>query len=350
MFVFSITKTDGAFLAINTFLSFSDKVDSNGLVKLCENNNILPTEIRALSIKASSLEVAWGAQFKDFPNLCSLELVADTRIKVNCSSTSESSIETVIIRASEVWFNDGAFADSNNLSEVTIFGAILNGWHNGLAECLFQNCKNLKTIKGFYSGENLMPCVFNGCDALEKPLDFRVKHLGWRTFSNCFSLKTIHLHNGLISMGFEAFQNCRSLQDVYIPDTVVDLGKNTFRGCDHLLSVHLPKHITVIPEGFLSDCTLIKKVFLSDEIKSIEKDAFKNCVSLSKPWIPCELVSIGERAFYGCSSIKSIYLPESVTSIGIDAFAHIPNFAIHGKKDSYAEKYASENAIMFIAE
>lgn len=348
--IISITKIDGTYSEINAFVSFSNKIDSNELLKLCERNSILPSEIQALSIKASSIEVTWGAQFKDFPRLSRLELFADTRIKVNCYSTSESAIETLIIRASEVWFNDGAFANSNNLSEVTIYGTILNGWHNGLAELLFQNCNNLKAINGFYSGENLMPCTFENCTALEKPLDFRVRNLGWRTFSNCYSLKTIHLHNGLVSMGYETFQNCKSLQDVYIPDTVVDLGTKTFSGCDHLLSVHLPQNITVIPEGFLSDCTLIKKVFLSDKIESIKKEAFKNCTSLNKPWIPCKLVSIGDHAFYGCYSIKNIYLPETVTLIGADAFAQIPNLVIHGKKNSYAEQYASENGIMFVAE
>ena len=65
--------------------------------------------------------------------------------------------------------------------------------------------------------------------------------------------------------------------------------------------------------------------------------------------IPEGVTSIEEGAFSG-SSPASVTIPDSVTSIGRQAFGFLPKLTIHAPAGSYAEQYAKENNIPFVAE
>jgi hypothetical protein len=48
--------------------------------------------------------------------------------------------------------------------------------------------------------------------------------------------------------------------------------------------------------------------------------------------------------------LKNIFIPSSVTAIGAEAFLGCFNVTIHAPVGSYAEQYAKENNIPFVAE
>jgi hypothetical protein len=60
------------------------------------------------------------------------------------------------------------------------------------------------------------------------------------------------------------------------------------------------------------------------------------------------VTSIGKGTFGGCSKLNSMVIPEGVASIGRGAFDK--NITIHAPAGSYAETYAKENNIPFVAE
>lgn len=137
----------------------------------------------------------------------------------------------------------------------------------------FEGLKNLRTIEGSLSGD-----------------------ICW-SFSNCISLESIHLSNGVKRIPAYAFSNCSSLKDLYIPDTVLEIEAYAFSGCANLVSIHLPSNLKKISKGMFNDCKSLKKVYLSDTIEIIEDYAFAGCVSLRKPWIPKNIKHIAETAF-----------------------------------------------------
>lgn len=137
----------------------------------------------------------------------------------------------------------------------------------------FENLKNLRTVEGTLSGD-----------------------FCW-SFSNCNSLESIHLSNGVKRIPAYAFSNCCALKDLYIPDTVLEIGDYAFSGCANLVSIHLPSSLKKISKGMFHDCKFLKKVYLSDAVEIIEDCAFAGCISLRKPWIPQNIKYIAETAF-----------------------------------------------------
>lgn len=66
--------------------------------------------------------------------------------------------------------------------------------------------------------------------------------------------------------------------------------------------------------------------------------------------IPSTVSIIGTKCFSSCSNLEYIEVPSSVTYIGKDVFEDSPKVVIYGQAGSYAEKYAKDNNIKFIAE
>ena len=77
---------------------------------------------------------------------------------------------------------------------------------------------------------------------------------------------------------------------------------------------------------------------------------FAYCGNLSKIVLPKGLKQIGQNTFSDCTSLSDLSIPESVTTIGEAAFSRCPNLTIHAPAGSYAERYAKENNIPFVAE
>ena len=139
-------------------------------------------------------------------------------------------------------------------------------------------------------------------------------------------LKCIVLPKSLPYISYEAFKACLNLEQVSINPGPTSIEKSAFDYCKNLRSVTIP-----------------------DSVTSIDDYAFSGCSSLTSITIPDSVTSIGKLASSWCQNLTSITIPNSVTSIGYSAFLKCENFTIHAPAGSYAEQYAKENNIPFVA-
>ena len=72
--------------------------------------------------------------------------------------------------------------------------------------------------------------------------------------------------------------------------------------------------------------------------------------NISSVRIPEGILAIEDFSFAVLQQLKVVAIPASVTEIGRWAFDECPNLSIHAQVGSYAETYAKENNIPFVAE
>lgn len=101
------------------------------------------------------------------------------------------------------------------------------------------------------------------------------------------------------------------------------------------------KVVRLADDSFRASCSL----------ESGKKSAYNKKIYKTKAVIVQEgIVQIGVNAFAGCVFMTDICLPASILEIGADAFKDCHKLTIHAPAGSYAETYAKENNIPFVAE
>ena len=85
-------------------------------------------------------------------------------------------------------------------------------------------------------------------------------------------------------------------------------------------------------------------------VTAIAPSAFKGYTGLTSITIPDSVTSIGSSSFSGCTGLTSIAIPDSVTSIGRYAFEGCTSLTIYGSAGSYAESFANDHGIPFVAQ
>ena len=123
------------------------------------------------------------------------------------------------------------------------------------------------------------------------------------------------------------FERRAEIQQIIIESGVTRIGEKSFCACENLTSI-----------------------IFSNDVTSIGEAAFQECYSLTTIILPTGLTEIGYGAFYNCHNLISITIPDSVTSIEERAFAYCEKLTIYAPSGSYAEQYAKDHGIPFIAQ
>ena len=77
-------------------------------------------------------------------------------------------------------------------------------------------------------------------------------------FSECTSLKEIHIPDGVTKIGDSAFDSCKSLSEISIPDSVTRIGKRAFCDCRSLRKIYIPDSVVQIGPGAFKSCPLLE--------------------------------------------------------------------------------------------
>ena len=127
-----------------------------------------------------------------------------------------------------------------------------------------------------------------------------------------------------VATGNGPFTNCTSLQSITIPDGVENINNSAFSGCTALETVNLPKSLKTIYSNAFSGCTSLKTVNFNKDTSgvTIQQKAFLDCSSLeSFDFTKVGSLSGHGNIFQNCTSLKSVTIGENVTKAsGVNLF------------------------------
>ena len=243
-----------------------------------------------------------------------------------------------------------------------------------IGQSAFENASLLKDIVWNDGIEEIESNAFKGCMSIETMnIPDSVNSMGTYVFSGDNKIKNVYLPKGRINITEGVFYNCNSLESITFPDTVEAIREYAFGNCSALKEVKLSPKLNYIYSYAFSGCASLEKLHLPDSTKQVQRNAFENCEALTDIILGAGIKNIPSQAFRGCSSLESIILPYQVETIGDDAFKNctklrkitIPKattsisdsafsypdkMTIYGVAGSYAEQYATENDIAFVAQ
>ena len=246
----------------------------------------------------------------------------------NCSS-----IESIILPDSLTDIGDNAFNGCDSLASIDISDNIIYIGENAFNRCseLYNSYDNALYIKNttnpYWALIKVKNQWIDSCTINEK-----TKIIAQSAFSDCRSLTSITIPDGVTSIGNYVFYYCSSLTNITIPDGVTSIGDGAFYSCSKLTSITIPSSVTSIGEDAFYNCDSLTNIYYNGNIASwcgisglsnlmaYSENLYINGEKLVDLIIPDGVTIIGDSAFSGCSSLTSITIPDSVTSIGDSAF------------------------------
>jgi hypothetical protein len=144
--------------------------------------------------------------------------------------------------------------------------------------------------------------------------------IGESTFSQCTSLTSATIGNGVTSIGNTAFSACENLVSVTIGNSVTSIGDLafTFTG---LTSVTIPNSVTNIGMEAFEGCASLASVTIGNSVTRIRGSAFAYCTSLASITIPTSVTRIDGAAFSECASLTSVTFEGTIASYSIGDYS-----------------------------
>ena len=326
----------------------------------------------------------------------------DSQVFASCSS-----LEKVTLPKTVTEIGAKAFYRCSSLNTIELPDTVEVIGESAFSQCIllerFDAPKSLRAIGGwaFYCceklgtlslGENttsIGASAFDGCDKLASvAFPAGIKTVSEAAFSGCYALTEVLLPEGLKTIEADAFYLCSALNSITVPHSVDTIAKK---------SVGFGKGGKAV-DGFVIngyDGSAAEKYAVENNIRFNSLGDFyakSGSISDTLSWsyndenvltfegsgeigdysiyslpvymnsAPAGIVfsdgitAVGAFSFFG--SIKEIEIPETITSIGSKAFGYrfdsngkveaVDGFAITGRAESSAQKYANDNGFAFI--
>ena len=185
--------------------------------------------------------------------------------------------------------------------------------------------KNLDTIKYVFGKKistdyvipntikNIDPYAFyNQSTMVNLTIPSSVKTIGEYAFDGS-SVKNVIFEEGseLNELGKYLFYNCKNLESINLPSTVKTIGNSTFQNCSSLLAIDI-SNVTKLDVYAFSGCVSLKTlIYDSSKLESIGNYALQNCDLLESFTIGANVKTLGTNVFYGCDKLKKVTFDEN---------------------------------------
>jgi hypothetical protein len=263
-------------------------------------------------------------------------------------SYSKRNLTKVVIPESVTEIGEGAFLSCDTVSEVILSDNVSRIGQRAFDSAALRRNRNNWDDGIFFIGNALIEANKDCSGSVY--LWEKTCCIAAGAFRDCKDIKEIIVPNSVKFIGKGAFSGCEGLKQITIPDAVPTIEPSVFEGCKSLKKLTLPKTTTAIGEAAFYECRSLESITIPDGAASISQAAFAYCSKLKSVEIPQTVNEICIYAFSNCKKLTRVTIPNSVTRIEKDAFEKCPNLTIHAPAGSYAEQYAKENNIPFVAE
>ena len=318
----------------STGSSFSNLIDGDG--PFAESN------VQKATIEAG-MTVVPEHLFHKNSTLTSVE-IPDTVTEISRYAFAQTGLENIELPSSVTTLQYEIFS-GGNLLQISIPDSVTS-----MGNAIFQNCSKLQKVKLPKDRYNISDYTFAGCTSMEEIQRPKTVTTIWpHAFDGCRSLKKVEWSDCLEVIKDNAFKDCMALTEIVIPNTVRELGNEAFRNCDGLEKIVIPNSVTTIGNGVLYDCDSLTNISLGSGIFKLSESCFEHCDKLENIILPYTIKSIDKSAFKECIALKEITIPRNTSSIGTSVFSYPAKMTIYGVTGTYAEKYAGEQGIKFVA-
>ena len=289
-----------------------------------------------------NLETLGAGAFYECSNLTSVTFPSTVK-SIGGSAFQESGITSLSLSSGIEYIGSRAFGNCDDLIEAAL---TITAEDAELESSIFAGCDNLKTVALSGNISSISYGMFEVCPALESvTIPNTITSIGEYAFSGCSSLESISIPSGVTNIGRSAFSssglksatilanctygssyengvytNCDSLSSVTISNGVTAIPDAIFSNCDNLKTVTIPNTVTSIGQ-YAFYYSGLESVVIPSSVKTINKKAFQNCKQLATVTLNEGLESIGDYGFEWCDKITSLSIPSTTTSFGQRTFA-----------------------------
>lgn len=197
-----------------------------------------------------------------------------------------------------------------------------------IPQCLFVNCKNLKSIKINANVQKIGKRAFSGCTALGSASNGAVElpnnctEIDSAAFYGCTGMKNVIFKTAIKVVRSEAFKRCSSLSGLRFEEGYSDLKieDEAFANCSGITSIVFLKNQNITFGNKTFDgLTNLERLELAEGIASLGSGNFNNCSKLTdfelsgavkgkKPNLPSAITGI-DNCFNNCPSLTYVDLP-----------------------------------------
>ncbi|ELP85996.1 hypothetical protein EIN_450550 [Entamoeba invadens IP1] len=186
-----------------------------------------------------------------------------------------------------------------------------------IAEGVFKDCKKLKTVT--ITGHTTLPDnFFDGCELLTSITGFDSI-----TSFGSYSMRNTGYHNiqlkSAVTYNKGTFSNCLSLKSVTLEEGVISIPEEMFKDSVNLASFNSFDKITTFGNHSFSNTLVSTVVLKSDGSITMGTGVFMNCVELNSFTLG-SLTILNDFMFSGCKKLTTVNGIEKVTSIGMSSF------------------------------
>lgn len=243
----------------------------------------------------------------------------------SCTSARNLSLPNTIVSIGE-----GAFKNCQNIQSITIPSEL-----EKIDRETFSGCSAAKSLliqvfpvspsQNKTNLDYIGHSAFNNCSSLEEiSIPDGVKTLDQYAFYGCSSAETLSLPHTLTKLGDHCFARCSSLNtEVTIPSSLSGdcaWEGSSFSECTSLVTVHIEDGVSRIGDWTFIGCTSLQNINFprslgeADHPGNIGAHAFENCTSLQSIVVDTGVRHIADSAFEGCSNLRNVTLPSTISN------------------------------------